>query len=45
MSLRTVTLRIIALVFMFVARARFPVKHSIANVLRKRFGKIVVQNV
>ena len=45
MSLGTVTLRVIALVFMFVVRSRFPVKHSIVNVLRKRYGKILVKNV
>ena len=41
----TVTLRVMALVFMFVARTRLPVKHSIVNVLRKRYGKILVKNV
>ena len=45
MSLGKVTLRVIALVFMFAARTRFPVKHSIVNVLRKRYGKILVKNV
>ena len=45
MSLGTVTLRVIALVFRFVVRSRFPVKHSIVNVLRKRYGKILVKNV
>ena len=45
MSLGTITLRVIALVFMFVARTRFPVNHSIANVLRKRYCKILVKNV
>ena len=30
---------------MFVARTRFPVKHSIVNVLRKRYGKILVKKV
>ena len=45
MSLGKVTLRVIALVFMFVARTRFPVKHSIVNILRKRYGKILVKNV
>ena len=44
-SLGTITLRAIALVFMFVARARFPVKHSIVNVLRKRCGKILIKNI
>ena len=30
---------------MFVARIRFPVKHSIVNVLWKRYGKILGKNV
>ena len=45
MSLGTVTLWVIALVFMFVARTRFPVKHSIVNVLWKHYHKILVKNV
>ena len=45
MSLETVTIQVIALVFMFVARTRFPVKFSIVNVLWKRYGKILVKNV
>ena len=45
MSLGTVTLRVIALVFMFVARTRFPAKYSIVNVLLKRYGKILSKNV
>ena len=45
MSLGTVALRVIALVFMFVARTRFPVKYSIVNVLLKRYGKILSKNV
>ena len=45
MSLVTVTLRVIAPVFMFVARTRFPVKYSIVNVLWKRSDKILVKNV
>ena len=45
MLLGKVALRVIALVFMFVARTRFPVKHFIVNVLRKRYGKILVENV
>ena len=39
------SLRVTALGFMFVARTRFPVKHSIVNVLRKSYGKILVKNV
>ena len=45
MSLGTVTLLVIALAFMFVARTRFPVKHSIVNVLWKLYCKILVKNV
>ena len=45
MSLETVTIQVITLVFMFVARTRFPVKFSIVNVLWKRYGKILVKNV
>ena len=45
MSLETVTIQVIALVFMFVARTRFPVKFSIVNVLWKRYGEIRVKNV
>lgn len=30
---------------MFVARTRFPVKHSIFNVLQKQYGKILVKKV
>ena len=45
MSLGTVTLRVIALVFMFVARTRFLAKYSIVNVLLKRYGKILSKNV
>ena len=44
MSLGKVTLRVIALVFMFVFRTRFPVKLFIVNILRKRYGKILVKN-
>ena len=44
-SLGTVTLRVIELMFMFLVRTRFPDNHSIVNVLRKRYGKILVKNV
>ena len=44
-SLGTETLWVIALVFMFVAKTRFPVKQFIVNVLRKRYDKILVKNV
>ena len=45
MPLGTVTLRVIALDFMFVARTRFPVKQFIVNVLGKCYEKILVKNV
>ena len=45
MSLGTVTLWVIALVLMFVARTKFPVRHSIVNVLWKCYGKILIKNV
>ena len=44
MSLGTVRLQVIALVFMFAARTKFPVKHSIVNILWKHYGKILVKN-
>ena len=44
MSLGTVILRITALVYMFIATTRFSVKHSIVNVLRKRYGKNMVNS-
>ena len=45
MSFGTLALQVIALVFMFFARIRFPVNHSIVNVLWKRYGKNLVKNV
>ena len=45
MSLGTVRMRVIALVFMFVGRTRFLVKRSIITVLRKRYGRVLVKNV
>ena len=45
MSLGTVTLWVLVIAFMFVSRTRFPVKKSIVNVLRKRYGKILAKNV
>ena len=35
----------LVLVYTFVAITRFPVKHFIVNLLRKRYGKILVKNV
>ena len=40
-----VTLRVIALVIMFAARIRYPVKHSSVNVLRKRYSENLAKNV
>ena len=45
MSLGTVAIRVIALVFMFAARTRFHDKYSIVNVLQKRYGKILIKNL
>ena len=45
MSLGTVTLWVLVIAFMFVSRTRFSVKHSIVNVLRKRYGKMLAKNV
>ena len=45
MSLGKVTLWVLVIAFMFVSRTRFPVKHSIVNVLRKRYGKMLAKNV
>ena len=46
-SLGTTALLVVSITlrFMFVARTRFPVKHSIVDVLRKCYGKILVKNV
>ena len=45
MSLGKVTLWVLVIAFMFVSRTRFPVKHSIVNVLRKRYGKMLAKDV
>ena len=38
-------IRIVALVFLFLVRCRFPAKKSIIDILRKRYGEILVKNV
>ena len=45
MSLGTMSVRVVALVFIFIARLRFPSGLSIAEVLRNRYGTDVVKNV
>ena len=38
-------IRIVALVFLFLVRCRFPAKRSIINILWKRYGENLVKNV
>lgn len=45
MVLGTGKLRVVASVFIFVPRIRFPVKHSIVNVLLNCYGDNLVKNV
>ena len=45
MSLGTMNVRVIALVFIFNARLRFPSGLSIVEVLRNRYGTDLVRNV
>ena len=45
MSLGTMSIHIIALVFIFIARRRFPSDLSIAEALRDRCGTDLVKNV
>ena len=45
MSLETIHVRVIALVFIFIARLRFPSGLSIVEVLRNRYGTDLVKNV
>ena len=45
MSLGTMNVRVIALVFIFIARLRFPSGLSIVEVLRNRYGTDLVKNV
>ena len=45
MSLEAISVRVIALVFLFIARVRFPSGMSIVKVLRNRYGLDLVKNV
>ena len=45
MSLGTVSVRVVSLVFIFITRLRFPSGLSIVEVLRKRYGTDLVKNV
>ena len=38
-------IRVIALVFLFLVRCRFPTQFSIINILRKRYGENLVKSV
>ena len=45
MSLGPISVRVVALVFLFIARVRFPSGMSIVKVLRNRYGLDLVKNV
>ena len=45
MSLGTINVRLVALVFTFISRLRFPSGLSIIEVLRNRYGANLVKNV
>ena len=45
MSLGPISVRVVALVFVFIARVRFPSGMSIVKVLRNRYGLDLVKNV
>ena len=45
MSLEAISVRVIALVFLFIARVRFPSGMSIVKVLHNRYGLDLVKNV
>ena len=45
MSLGPISVRVVALVFLFIARVRFPSGMSIVKVLRNRHGLDLVKNV
>ena len=45
MSLGTISVCVAALVFIFIARLRFPSGFSIVEVLRSRYGTDLVKNV
>ena len=44
MSLRTMSIRVVALVFIFLIRIRFPSYLSVVEVLRNRYGASLVKN-
>ena len=45
MSLEAISVRVIVLVFLFIAKVRFPSGMSIVKVLRNRYGLDLVKNV
>ena len=45
MSLGTISVRVVVLVFIFIARLRFPLGLSIVEVLRNRYSTNLVRNV
>ena len=45
MSLGTMSVRVVALVLMFIARLRFPPGFSKVEALRNRYGTDLVKNV
>ena len=45
MALESTALRIATLVFLFIARIRFPASESLIGVLRKRYGRDLVKEV
>ena len=45
MSIRIVSIWIVALVFMFIARLRFPLGVSIVDFFRNRFGIDIVKDI
>ena len=45
MSLGTMSVCVVALVFIFIARLRFPPGLSIVEMLRNRYGTDLVKNV
>ena len=45
MAFGSTALRIATLVFLFIARIRFPASESLIGVLRKRYGRDLVKEV
>ena len=45
MAFGSTALRIATLVFLFIARIRFPASYSLIGVLRKRYGRDLVKEV